>query len=120
MNYWLGAIDGNDWWLGSGPGWRVYLRANEMIDPSPSLTWVFLDAREDGITSGGFGVDMTGYPDRPALTRFNEDWPGTYHNRAGGFSFADGHSEIRKWVDARTTPPIKKGGWLSPTPVPST
>ena len=26
------------------------------------------------------------------------DWPATYHNNAAGFAFADGHSEIRKWV----------------------
>jgi prepilin-type N-terminal cleavage/methylation domain-containing protein/prepilin-type processing-associated H-X9-DG protein len=27
------------------------------------------------------------------------DKPATYHNNAGGFSFADGHSEIHKWRD---------------------
>jgi prepilin-type processing-associated H-X9-DG protein len=25
------------------------------------------------------------------------DYPASYHNNAGGLSFADGHSEIRKW-----------------------
>jgi prepilin-type processing-associated H-X9-DG protein len=27
------------------------------------------------------------------------DVPATYHNGACGFAFADGHSEIHKWVD---------------------
>jgi prepilin-type processing-associated H-X9-DG protein len=30
-----------------------------------------------------------------------ESWrnlPGSYHNGAGSFSFADGHSEIHKWM----------------------
>ena len=27
------------------------------------------------------------------------DYAATYHNNAGGLSFADGHSEIRKWRD---------------------
>jgi prepilin-type processing-associated H-X9-DG protein len=29
-----------------------------------------------------------------------------YHNGACGFSFADGHSEMTKWLDSRTTPPL--------------
>ena len=62
---------------------------------------------------------MTGYPDQPGKVRFNQDWPGGYHNSAGGLSFADGHSEIRKWKDPRTTPPIKKGAFISLQPVPS-
>jgi prepilin-type N-terminal cleavage/methylation domain-containing protein/prepilin-type processing-associated H-X9-DG protein len=28
------------------------------------------------------------------------------HNRAGGMSFADGHAEVHKWVDARTVKPV--------------
>jgi prepilin-type processing-associated H-X9-DG protein len=40
------------------------------------------------------------------LYKFDQDLPGFYHGRAAGFSFADGHSEIKKWVDARTTPPL--------------
>ena len=30
------------------------------------------------------------------------DWPGTYHNIACGFAFADGHSEIHKWKQSST------------------
>jgi prepilin-type processing-associated H-X9-DG protein len=35
--------------------------------------------------------------------------PASYHNRAGGFSFADGHSEIHRWLDDRTMPPLRIG-----------
>jgi prepilin-type processing-associated H-X9-DG protein len=35
------------------------------------------------------------------------DLPASYHNRAGGLSFADGHSEIRKWQDPRTVVPAQ-------------
>jgi hypothetical protein len=41
------------------------------------------------------------------------DVPATYHDMAGSFSFADGHSEIHKWRDARTAEP-KGWGWSSP------
>jgi prepilin-type processing-associated H-X9-DG protein len=29
------------------------------------------------------------------------DTPASYHNKAGGLSFCDGHSEIRKWTDSK-------------------
>jgi prepilin-type processing-associated H-X9-DG protein len=39
--------------------------------------------------------------------------PAIYHNGAGGLSFADGHAEIRKWVDpdtlSRTVPAAPRG-----------
>ncbi len=36
------------------------------------------------------------------VTRVIVDYPSNYHNGAGGFSFADGHAEIHRWLDART------------------
>jgi prepilin-type processing-associated H-X9-DG protein len=78
-----------------------------MIDPGPSRTWVLLDEREDSINDGFFVVKMDGYPN-PATTTM-VDYPAGYHNRAGGFSFADGHSEIHRWKDSRTVPPLRKG-----------
>jgi prepilin-type N-terminal cleavage/methylation domain-containing protein/prepilin-type processing-associated H-X9-DG protein len=78
-----------------------------------SQTWVFVDEREDGINDGWFAVDMGSYdPERPAGHTI-VDFPASYHNRACGFSFADGHSEIKKWVDPRTYPVLRKGQTLS-------
>jgi hypothetical protein len=31
----------------------------------------------------------------------------------GGFSFADGHSEIRKWRDSRTMPAVVPQGFVN-------
>ena len=36
-------------------------------------------------------------PKRPAQLRM-VDFPASYHNGAGGLSFADGHAEIRRWL----------------------
>jgi prepilin-type processing-associated H-X9-DG protein len=88
--------------------WRVYRKMTDMIDPGPSRTFVFLDEREDTMNDGMFVVDMTGYPDNGSAFRI-VDIPASYHNKAGGFSFADGHSEIKKWRDARTMPPFTPG-----------
>src|SRR6266700_6554874 len=30
------------------------------------------------------------------------DFPSSYHNGACGFNFADGHADIKKWLDKRT------------------
>ena len=94
----------------SGPEWRVYRKQSDFIDPGPSNSFVLLDEREDSINDSFWVVDMTGYPN-PAQHKM-VDYPASYHNGAGGFSFADGHSEIKKWVDPRTTPILKRGGEL--------
>ncbi len=94
----------------SGPAWRVYHKFTDLIAPGPTRTWVLMDEREDRINFGNAFTDMTGYPDSPTSWRFHFDYPGGYHNRAGGFSFADGHAEIKKWRDDRTVPPIVVGG----------
>jgi prepilin-type N-terminal cleavage/methylation domain-containing protein/prepilin-type processing-associated H-X9-DG protein len=111
MNLWVGGFGGEDGGLSDGGVWRVYLKANEMTDPGPSRTFVLLDMREDSIDIGNFATDMRGWPDQPGSTGFY-DLPASYHNGAGGLSFADGHSEIRRWLDARTMPPLVQGGLI--------
>jgi hypothetical protein len=81
----------------------------DLIDPGPANTFVFLDMREDSIDVGNFATDMTGWPDAPGLRGFY-DLPGSYHHRAAGFSFADGHAEIKRWRDDRTMPPLVYDG----------
>ncbi len=54
-------------------------------------------------------TEMAGYSlsnPNPALYEFDQDLPGIYHNKAAGLSFCDGHSEVRKWRDGRTMPPL--------------
>jgi prepilin-type N-terminal cleavage/methylation domain-containing protein/prepilin-type processing-associated H-X9-DG protein len=60
--------------------------------PKPAKTWLFLDEHPDTINDGYFITDplAPGWQDKPA----------SYHNGACGFSFADGHSEIKKWLSA--------------------
>lgn len=108
MLNWVGGRGENLPMGWSGPEWRIYRKLSDMTDPGPSKTFVFLDEREDSINDGMFVVDMTGYPNNPGSIQM-VDIPASYHNDAGGFSFADGHSEIKKWVDPRTKPPVKPG-----------
>jgi prepilin-type N-terminal cleavage/methylation domain-containing protein/prepilin-type processing-associated H-X9-DG protein len=69
---------------------------------SPAYMFVFVDEREESINDGEFMTD----PD----TRYQlVDYPASYHNNAGSFSFADGHSEIHRWKDPRTMPYLRPG-----------
>jgi prepilin-type processing-associated H-X9-DG protein len=85
---------------------KVNTRISDLIKPSPSETWVFTDEREDSIEDNLFVVDMENGPAGLASI------PGSYHNRAGNFSFADGHAQRRKWLDPRTVPRIRPGEFV--------
>ena len=107
MNLFLGGFGGQP-----DSTYAVYMKLTELDDSKagswgPSKCWVFLDEREDRINWGNFETDMTGFsPNNPASYSFNADQPAFYHNNGCGFSFADGHSELHRWLDARTTPPL--------------
>ena len=122
MNFFLGGFGGSD--NGSpSSAYTVFLKLSEIMggrnSPGPVKTFVFLDQREDSINWGNYYTQMEGFDPRAEnLYKFGQDWPGAYHKRAAGFSFADGHSEIKPWKDPRTTPPLKPQG-IIPSEVPS-
>lgn len=90
-------------------GYRPIRKLSDVSGKSLSELYVVLDQREDRINNGYFAVDMTGYnPRNPNATRW-VDYPASYHNNAGGVTLADGHAVIKKWIDPRTSVPIRKG-----------
>jgi prepilin-type N-terminal cleavage/methylation domain-containing protein/prepilin-type processing-associated H-X9-DG protein len=93
------------WWTGTPP-YRRYLKRTDLVAPPPSQLWVFVDEHPDSINNGDMAVkcDAVG----PAAEFV--DYPASYHNGACGFSFADTHAEIKKWVDPRTKPPVTYTG----------
>jgi len=66
---------------------KQYLKQSQV--PRPAKTWLILDEHPDSINDGYF----INNPDAGAW----QDIPASYHCGACGFSFADGHSEIKKW-----------------------
>jgi prepilin-type processing-associated H-X9-DG protein len=120
MNVFLGGFDG------TSAGWpqfntfRLFLKTTDLTAPGPSRTFVFTDERPDCINWGNYMTDMTGYPNQPTLYVFNQDIPGMFHNGGGSFSFADGSTEIHRWLDPRTTPPFILNSQVANTiPVPN-
>ena len=113
MSNWVGG-NGDSPGTGYKGGWGlnspksiVYRKLAQMLRPGPAMTFVILDERQDSINDAYFVTEMDGYPN--AATTKIVDYPASYHNRACGFAFADGHSEIHKWKDPRTYPPIRTG-----------
>ena len=110
MNNWMG---GPEWGASMAEGkWQTFIKTTDINVPPPAKAWVFLDEREDSINDGYFVVDMRGYPDNPRAI-YLVDYPAIYHNKAGGLSFADGHSEIKRWKDKQTLLPMRKGQELT-------
>jgi prepilin-type N-terminal cleavage/methylation domain-containing protein len=112
MNLFLGGWGGTDGhWGPVFSDYLIYTKQTQLAYPGPSKVFVFLDMREDSIDMGNFGTRMAGWPDQSSLYGFY-DLPGCYHHFACGFSFADGHSEIHRWRDSRTMPPLVSGGLI--------
>jgi prepilin-type N-terminal cleavage/methylation domain-containing protein len=111
-----GAAYGSD---GSGEStwyatWRSYSKDSQVTHPSPADLWVILDEHPDSINDAWMITDVQN-------TGTWEDMPASYHVNAGGFSFADGHSEIHKWRRAATCQPVRYlvsgvNGTISDTP----
>jgi prepilin-type processing-associated H-X9-DG protein len=81
--------------------WRIYGKTSDLTAPSPANLWVVIDENPDSVNDAAYAVKMD-YQGTRALW---QDGPATYHGGGCGFSFADGHSEIRKWKDGRTLRP---------------
>jgi len=106
-----GSGPGNTYGSGHDPASpKTYIssckKQSELIKPGPSRVWVVLDEQADSINDATFMLNP-GYPQNSEKWR---DLPASYHNNAGSFSFADGHSEIHKWLErsgnGKTTWPV--------------
>ena len=77
--------------------WRKYIKLGTVVQPSQ--TWVLIDEHPDSINDAAFANIMTDA--RRAGRSKVVDQPANYHNGAAGFSFSDGHAEIRRWLGAK-------------------
>ena len=99
--------------LGPTGTWRYYNKESDMTAPSPSDLWVLQDEHPDGINDSFFSFQM---PINAALTVYI-DMPAKYHNNACAFSFADGHSELHKWLRPEVLPDVNWNTELAPEPI---
>jgi prepilin-type processing-associated H-X9-DG protein len=92
---------------GRGPsGWRIYLRASDMVGLSPADVWVILDDHPDSVKKLTFKA-----PPWEPRTWLN-NLPASYHGGGATLLFADGHSAFKKWRASATTQPVRYLPWL--------
>jgi prepilin-type N-terminal cleavage/methylation domain-containing protein/prepilin-type processing-associated H-X9-DG protein len=81
---------------------RIYNKAPEIVRPNNTI--VFIDEHPGSINDGAFAIDCGDNlgltTDQNIPTGHLIDMPATWHNGAGGASFADGHAEIHKWTSS--------------------
>jgi prepilin-type N-terminal cleavage/methylation domain-containing protein/prepilin-type processing-associated H-X9-DG protein len=101
------AMNSRDDWLSylTKKKYRVFRKTGDLQAMGASQAFVFIDEHPDSINFGDVAVAMN---DGLAPARiFIIDYPASTHGGSGGLSFADGHAEIHRWVDPRTTLPWK-------------
>jgi prepilin-type processing-associated H-X9-DG protein len=83
------------------------------------MTWVIMDENPLSINDACMQMSMV---------QILVDFPANYHNGGAGISFADGHTEMHRWVDdfaqpfptgvagpmVRPVPPSHDLAWIQP------
>ena len=88
MNGYMAPID-----IWPSTGTRNFFKETDINNPRPSMIYVFIDENEHSINDSFFVSD-------PTQGNYWQDVPATRHGDAGSLSYADGHSEMKRWTDS--------------------
>ena len=77
-------------------GWKLFIKVSDVTCVGVANIWVFCDEAMYSLNDGYLQCDLRQpqYPDVPA----------NYHTGGNCFSFADGHSEYKKWLYTTSDP----------------
>jgi prepilin-type N-terminal cleavage/methylation domain-containing protein len=99
-----GFIEGGAYGKGASSTWyasyRNYNRTTDVTDPTPSNLWMTNDEHPDSMNDGWEIMNPTDYHSWV-------DLPASYHIKSCGFTYADGHSEIKRWQEASTVVKVR-------------
>lgn len=109
---WLNSSGGT--FSGVGP-FRTYQKLSDVR--IPSKTFVFADEHPDSINDGVIAVACNGswVTDPQNAGEWIIDYPASFHDGACSFSFADGHTELHKWVGNKIKAPASYGAVVLPS-----
>jgi len=95
MNCWLSPYPGKDWYsiYPSGSPARIFNKETDITAPKPAMTFVFMEENANSLDDGYFAGS-------PGLPNKWINVPSTRHDYAGVLSYADGHSESKRWTDS--------------------
>jgi prepilin-type N-terminal cleavage/methylation domain-containing protein/prepilin-type processing-associated H-X9-DG protein len=92
MNAYMGATASS--WAQKNNQYNIVPKTSAMTDPGPSSIYVLVDEHENSINDSHF------FPFDNLRTFSNNPWldaPSGRHGNAAGFTFADGHAEVKSW-----------------------
>ncbi len=105
-----GNMNGNSWYTEQTKDtFFTFRKLTEIRKPPPSQAFTFIDEHPTTLDDGYFLVVFD------TIIWGND--PGNYHNGACGLSFADGHSEIKRWLDPDTLAIVKPASPKGPRDV---
>jgi prepilin-type N-terminal cleavage/methylation domain-containing protein len=81
------------------PGWRQYSKVSDLNCPTVPDSFIFADEHPGSINDGYLQLGLNSPYDFP-------DVPGALHGNIGSFSFADGHTQLHKWVTSALDIPV--------------
>ncbi|MBI4324114.1 MAG: prepilin-type N-terminal cleavage/methylation domain-containing protein [Chloroflexi bacterium] len=109
MNKWMG--DGYDYQdipkKYYNAGWAYYTRLWQMRKLGPAKARVITDVHPDSLADAHFRVT----PELGVRGRWFSTVPGSSHGGSGTFVFADGHAEVKKWLEPETKQPVLFAPW---------
>ena len=70
--------------------WATYGKMSAIGAPGPSMLWVLLDEDIHALNDAAFAFGM----EQPVWV----DAPGSFHLNSCGLAYADGHSEVHRWL----------------------
>jgi prepilin-type processing-associated H-X9-DG protein len=113
-NCYIGPPSG---WVSSSSGGRYksVRKTTDITAPGPTDVYVLLDEHENSINDSHFlpFASLTRYSNNRWL-----DAPSGRHGNAGGFAFADGHAEIKKWKTGNLSKVLSGTDGSTPRPYP--
>jgi prepilin-type N-terminal cleavage/methylation domain-containing protein/prepilin-type processing-associated H-X9-DG protein len=99
----------------SATRYKSVLKLSNMTGPGPTDIYILLDEHENSINDAHY------FPFANLNTYANNRWldaPSGRHGNACGFSFADGHSEIRKWKGSNLEKSTRRADGSTDRPYP--
>jgi len=89
------------------PSALSYEKVSEIDRPPPSQAFVFMDESQYSIEDGFFAVEVLG--------DIWQNYPAYRHGGSASLSFADGHGQLKRWVEP-STGQLKDSSLYAPAP----
>jgi prepilin-type N-terminal cleavage/methylation domain-containing protein/prepilin-type processing-associated H-X9-DG protein len=110
MNGFIGETD-TPWVINHRNTYNTMPKLSAITDPGPAAIFNLVDEHENSINDSHFFPfdDLRKYNKNPWL-----DAPSGRHGQSAGFSFVDGHAEIRKWRSPGVDKVMRTGNVVLP------